>query len=461
VTHQHFPVYCRVKDSGPCFASQASQFIEMAFLVSTSHHILLLDPSRETAYRVHSGKGLYYGLCMHRGRVIAGCRHRLPSRDEGERMEERGSLLLFDERLAVEEEVQPPFPLRDLHGMASFYDMVWVTCSFDDLVAIFDPATRTWRKWYPSADPLAHGRDAHHYNTIEKIDDRIVLVAHNLGRSHVLVYRYPSLELERVRPLGLYAHNVFAVGSSLATCSSGDGLLMAESGWRLRTGGFPRGFAATDDVKLVGVSRNASRDERSDLDGVIRVFDDAWRFQTDYVLRGVGMILDILPVSLEDAVLGGLDLWPHLVIYHGRYNPEDPGNCYFPGRQSDVTNGWWEWHAAEGTHRWTAACDAGMTIIINPGESFLTVEVSSGFPERYVAEVCLDDTSLGQIEFPAAGVTSATFALKAHAPGQARLSFRVPRLWQPAGEIAGSRDTRSLGVGVRSVRLCPGGTAQV
>jgi hypothetical protein len=433
----------------------------MAFLVSTSHHILLLDPSRKTAYTVHSGKGLYYGLCVHRGRVIAGCRHRLPSRDEAERAEERGSLLVFDERLDVKEEVQPPFPLRDLHGMTSFDDIVWVTCSFDDLVAIFDPATGTWRKWYPSADPLAHGRDVHHYNTIAKIGDRIVLLAHNLGRSHVVSYRYPSLELDRVRPLGLHAHNVFAVGGSLATCSSGEGLLMSESGWRLRTGGFPRGFAATDDVKLVGISRNASRDERSDVDGVIRVFDDAWRFQMDYVLRGVGMILDILPVSIEDAVLLGLDPWPHTEIYPGRYNPEDPGDCYFPGQQHDDASGWFEWHAAEGTHRWTAACDAGMTVIINPGENFLTVEVLSAFPEGYVAEICLEGTPLGQLEFPTAGVRSATFALKAHAPGPARLSFRVPRLWQPAGEIAGSSDARPLGVGVRSVQLCPGGTTQV
>jgi len=428
----------------------------MAFLVSTSQHILLVDTNRNAAYRVHSGYGLYYGLCSLSGRVFASCRHRLPSPDVGLRAKERGSLVLFNERFEVEAELRAPFPLRDVHGIATIDKKVWATCAFDNMVAIFDPATEAWEQWYPSTDPLARGRDVHHFNTVERIDDRIALLAHNWGRSQIFFYRYPSLELETVRPLGVEAHDVFAVGGSLGTCSSAEGLLVAESGWRLRTGGFPRGFAATDGLKLVGLSRNVPRERRSVVDGVIRVFDDAWRFQTDYVLCGVGMILDILPVPLDDAASLGLDPWLHLRICRGHYNPEDPGDCYFPGRSFDEAGGWWEWHVAEGTHRWTAACDAGMAIIVNPGENFLALEAMSGFPGRYVVDVCLDGRPLGQMEFLAAGVTSAIFAVKDHSPGLARLSFRVPRLWQPASHIAGCSDSRSVGIAVRSVRLCPG-----
>jgi len=434
-------------------ASAEISEIEMTFLISTSQHILLLETSQNTAYRVHSGNGLYYGLCLHRGRVIAGCRNRLPCSDNSQRAEERGSLLFFDARLHVEAELQPPFPLRDLHGLALIDERVWVTCSFDNLVAIFDPATESWNRWYPSPDPLARDRDVHHFNTIAKIGDCIALLAHNWGPSLMFFYRYPSLELERVRPLGTQAHNVFAVAGSLATCSSAEGLIVAESGWQLRTGGFPRGFAASEGVTLVGLSRSASRDERAGADGVIRVFDDGWRFQTDYVLRGVGMILDILPISLDKGLLHGLDPWPYVQIHQGQYNPEDPGDSFFPGQPGDEAGGWWEWHKAEDTHRWTAACNAGMTVIINPGENLLAVEAMSGFPGRYGVEVCLEGIPLGRMEFSTAGVATATFALKEHAPGPARLSFHVPQLWKPADQIAGNGDLRSLGIAVLSVRL--------
>jgi hypothetical protein len=427
----------------------------MAFLISTSQHLLLLETNRKTVYRVHSGKGLYYGLCLHHGRVIAGCRNRVPSSDDDERGEERGSLLFFDERFGVENEVQPPFPLRDLHGIMSLGDTVWLTCAFDNLVAIFNPTTKIWRKWYPSVDPLARDRDVHHFNTIVNLGDRLALLAHNWGPSHVLFYRYPSLELDMVMPLGVHAHNIFLMDGSLATCSSAEGLLVAESGWRIRTGGFPRGLAATGEARLVGLSRNASREERSVADGVIRVFDDAWRFQTDYVLRGVGMILDILPISIDARALLRLDSWAHLQTYDGQYNPEHPGDSYFPGQQCEQANCWPEWHAAEGSHRWTGACDASMTVTVNPGEDFLTVQAMSGFPEHYVTDVCLDGTSLGQLEFPTAGTTSATFSVKGYAGKQARLSFRVPWLWQPAAHITGSRDARRLGIAVCSVRLSP------
>lgn len=425
----------------------------MTFLVSTSQQILLIDTEQETVYHVHSGKGLYYGLALRRGRVIAACRNRQPSSDDSQRPEERGSLLFFDERLRVEKEVQPPFPLRDIHGIASIDDRIWVTCAFDNLVAIFDPDTQSWTKWYPASDPSARDQDVHHFNTIAEIDERLVLLAHNWGDSHIRFYDYSSLELESVRPLGVQAHNLFLVDGSLATCSSGEGLLVSESGWRIRTGSFPRGFAADSQVKAVGLSRNAKRDQRSVVDGVIRIFDDTWRFEADYVLSGVGMILDILPISFDNRALPILDRWTHMEINDGDYGLGDAGDCYIPGDQRLDPNAWLEWHVGEGAHRWTAARDAGMEVIINPGEQFLTARALSELPGHYLADVCLNGRFLGRLEFPAAGVTSATFSLEGCPPGRAHLSFRVPNLWKPADYILGSRDARSLGIAVCLVKL--------
>lgn len=423
----------------------------MLFLICTTQHILLLDTDRETTYRVHSGSGLYYGLGLHRGKVIAACRNRTPSQDDSQREEECGSLLFFNERLALASELRAPFPLRDVHGIAALPDSIWVTCSFDNMVAIFQPETNTWRKWYPAVDPGDRNRDVHHFNTIAKIGDRLALLAHHWGPSQVYFYRYPSLELDSVHALGVQAHNIFDVEGSLATCSSGRGTLESECGWRLRTGNFPRGFAAAGDMRLIGLSQNASRNERNTTDGVVRLFNDAWQFQADYLLCGVGMVLDILSLP-PHLVTDDLEPWPHLHVFR-QYNPVAPGNCYLPGQPCPDGNDWLEWHAPEGTHRWTASCDAGMTVVLNPGERVLTVDAMNGFPGRYEVEVCLNGTSLGRLSFPAAGAASASFALNGCPPGEARLSFRVDSLWQPA-RVTGSGDCRFLGISVHAVRLC-------
>jgi hypothetical protein len=360
---------------------------------------------------------------------------------------------LFDEQLRVEDELRAPFPLCDLHGIASIDDRIWVTCAFDNLVAIFDPDTQNWTKWYPAEDPTARDQDVHHFNTIAEIDSRLVLLAHNWGNSHVRFYDYSSLELESIRPLGVEAHNLFFVDGSLATCSSGEGLLVAESGWRIRTGAFPRGFAADGDVKVVGLSRNAVRAQRSVVDGVIRIFDNEWRFETDYVLSGVGMILDILPVSFDNRALLNLDRWTYIEIDDGDCGAGDLGDCYIPGDQRHDPEGWLEWHAAESACRWTASRDAGMEVIINPGEQYLTVRASSQLPGYYLADVYLNDRFLGRLEFPTPGVTSATVSLEGCRPGPARLSFRVPYLWKPSDYNLGSCDSRSLGIAVCLVKL--------
>src|ERR1700683_2175770 len=200
----------------------------MAFLVSTRRHILLADIHRGKLYRVHSGSGLYYGLTLLRGRLAAGCRNRLPSEGDAERAQERGSLLFFDERLRVINELQPPFPMRDLHGIASIDDTLFVTCAFDNLIAILDTKTGVWDKWYPSIDLTARERDVNHFNTVRAVGKQIAVVGHNWGPSDILFYHYPSLDLESVHQLGKEAHNILFVSGSLTTCSSAEGLILSE-----------------------------------------------------------------------------------------------------------------------------------------------------------------------------------------------------------------------------------------
>lgn len=114
------------------------------------------------------------------------------------------------------------FPLRDVHGIACFNSKLWVSCSFDNLVAVFDTATRRWMKWYPSIDLAARDHDVNHFNTIVPDGERICILAHNNGPSHLLFYDRSSLELCSVLKLGQQAHDVFPVGAAVATCSSAE-----------------------------------------------------------------------------------------------------------------------------------------------------------------------------------------------------------------------------------------------
>jgi hypothetical protein len=199
----------------------------------------------------------------------------------------------------------------------------------------------------------------------------------------------------------------------------------------------------------VGLSRNSVRDERSNLDAVIRVFDRDWGFLTDYVLHAVGMVLDILPLDFECATLANFDLWSDVQIHEGEYNSEDPGNIYVPGA-GEVSG---EWSAPEAGYSWSAAQDAGLEVIINPGERRVAIETLSNYPGPYTVEVRLDQLLLGKLEYSHPGRASATFTLNGRTPGPARLSFHVPWLWQPANQIPNSTDQRWLGIAVCSVRI--------
>jgi hypothetical protein len=50
----------------------------------------------------------------------------------------------------------------------------WII-ALDNLVAIFDPATKDWDKWYPR--PPTPDRDVHHFNTIATFGSHVGLVA--------------------------------------------------------------------------------------------------------------------------------------------------------------------------------------------------------------------------------------------------------------------------------------------
>jgi hypothetical protein len=423
-----------------------------AALVTTTHHLLAFD-GHDRFFRVHSGKGLYYGLARDRQCIYVSCRNQTTGPiDATARAAEAGSILIFDaDSLLFTAELRPEeFPLRDVHGIACFDSKLWVTSSFDNLVAVFDTNARRWTKWYPSIDPAARDRDVNHFNTIVSDEERICLLAHNNGPSYLLSYDRSSLDLCSAIDLGRQAHDIFPAGGGVGTCSSADGLLAGSTGWALRTGSFPRGIAFGENAILVGLSQVAPRSIRHEMPGIVRRFTPEWHYIADYVLPQVGMVLAILPVNLERSAFAALEPFESL-CFRDQYNPVEPGNVYRAGcSQSAVFAP--EWHAAAETHRWTAARQARMTVIVNPGETTLTISCSSSFPGPYRTEVVLNGRTLGAFDWSQPGDATMNLAFGSGIEGRCELVFIVPHLWQPSAFME-SDDQRTLGVSVQDVKI--------
>lgn len=419
------------------------------FLVSTTHHLLLLDSQNQVVHHVDSGHGLYYGICRHKGVVYVACRNEIhgPDRDDA-RKNERGSVLVFDPDFKLRAQLQPEFPMRDVHGMTVIDDHLWVTCSYDNLIAIYDLRSRTWRQWYPSADPVARGTDVNHFNTVAMVEGRICVLAHNFGRSQLLFYDYPSLHLHSSVWLGVQAHDLFHLDGRLATCSSAEGALVSLDGSWIRTGNFPRGVAVAGDEILVGISMLASRSQRGAMSGIVRRYTPRWEFQTDFVFDDCGMILAIEPLAGCDPVR--LTLWPHVRKFSGGYNDLAPGNIYNSGDGGFFLS---EWHAAEADGRWTAAKNARMTIVRNPGENHLTIAASSWYPGPFPVEIALDDVLLGVCNFEGPGTLKSSLACPVSPGRPETVTFRISGLWRPSDTLSGSLDERFLGLFVSSIAL--------
>jgi hypothetical protein len=430
--------------------------VSKRFLVSTTHHLLAIDPEQERIWKVHSGKGLYFGISSGRDhRIYVACRNTTLGADsESVRSSERGSVISLNSCFQVCEELTPPFPARDLHGMAWFDDKLWITCAFDNLIAIYDCNLRSWRRWYPAPDPTQRDRDIHHINTVRLIGNQVFIVAHQFGSSQLMVYDYPTLDLHSSIPLGRMAHDVFSFRGKLATCSSADGYIVNCQGEKLRTGNFPRGVAVSGDGNLLGMSIHACRSERIKQSGILRWYTPEWEFRADYVLPSVGMILDVISIETEQYSWETLEPWPLAEITRGKYNREAAGDTYAPH-----LGGLWppmpgsDWHRTEESHCWTAARSASLPIVISPGETRLRIELGSGYPFHYFCEILLNEKVLGRVTFESSGVQRKDFAIGRDSAGERILTLRVPFLWNPAAQGGCSHDERALGVALHSATL--------
>jgi hypothetical protein len=298
-------------------ADRAPGLMPSYLLATTARSLILLEGRTGKGWRVDTGREHYYGIARGFGGYCVGVRCRsnasaVPKQDE------RGRILVFDAGLRLQGEIAPAFPLRDIHQVLAHQGLLWVACSFDDMVAVYDG--RRWGEWFPLGAPAAEPRDAHPFHSLSGFGDRLCVVAHNWGAttgkaSELFFFRLPGRELDATVTLGNQAHNAWMQDGELMTCSSGEGLLLGVNGSRVATGGFPRGVCNAGGETYVGITEFAPRPERDDSRGWIAAFGPRWVRRRTIFLEGEGMVTDLLAVPGAEAEAMLRNLAPEAIAY--------------------------------------------------------------------------------------------------------------------------------------------------
>lgn len=268
----------------------------MRLLLTTSQSFLLLDTDNGESYPLDRGHGLYYGIARNDDQIYVAARNRLVSSDVPQQ-DERGEILVFDHALQPCGALRAPFPLRDLHEIAWHGGKLWATCSFDNMIALFDG--ENWERWFPLGTGSDGPCDVNHFNSFMFEDDRVWILAHNRGASELLAFSLQTRSLVERVAIGNCGHNIWREDGRLFTCSSAEGRLLGERGFLLETGGFPRGVAFDGNSRCVGISELAEREDRDFTTGKLMLFDNDWKLQSEIGLPGEGLILDMLPLPKD------------------------------------------------------------------------------------------------------------------------------------------------------------------
>jgi hypothetical protein len=262
-------------------------------LVTTSHSLLALDPATGKVAPIHRGEGLYYGIATDGARTYVAARGRMVS-STAPPEDEHGSILVFDAGPYLAGRIAAPFPLRDMHEIFWHEGRLWITCSFDNMVAICTPSTGEWERWFPLGETATPPLDVNHFNSFAIVEGGMGVVAHNFGASELLVFDIESRALRARTPFGMQSHNIRRrADGTLFTCSSAEGTLLGMDGWTIPIGGFTRGVLQRGDETWVGISEKVERQERDLSTGRIAVLDHDWREVRSIPLPGEGLVLDI------------------------------------------------------------------------------------------------------------------------------------------------------------------------
>lgn len=127
----------------------------------------------------------------------------------------------------------------------------------------FDLVTRKLGQYTPRD---SDSKDRHHFNSLLSVGGRMYVAAHNAGHPS-FISTYDALTFQPGESLGAVGKSIHGLAydrGELFGLSSADRELRSNRGLRLTIAnkGFPRGFAVTRDLFIVGVSEIRNRGER-------------------------------------------------------------------------------------------------------------------------------------------------------------------------------------------------------
>lgn len=259
-------------------------------LVTTSKSLLLVDTETDTYFPLHQGDGVYYGISVMDEKFYVAAQ----MNDDDKKLPILGGqILVFDRSGKLCERLKAPFHMHDIHQIAWHEDKLYVSCTWNNMIAIYDGTN--WEQWFPSPD-FKQQYDINHFNSFFFERDIVWILAHNFGESELLGFSIANKKLvERIK-MGFFAHNIWRENGQLYVCSSKDSKILGDNGFMLELHGWLRGVAFAENFRSIGSSQFAARDKRRTTDGRLLIFNNNWEKLKEIVLEGEGVVSDIMVV---------------------------------------------------------------------------------------------------------------------------------------------------------------------
>jgi hypothetical protein len=234
----------------------------------------------------------YHGVALSNDAIFAAARDRLPTATGELAKEAPSKILVFDYDLALRDVLVAPFPMRQVHQIGHHAGCLYATCTYDNMVAIYDGTT--WAKWYPVPDN--RDQDVNHLNSVFVRGGQIYVMAHNNNHAPSQAFKFDlaTRRLLDTYELGYQSHNIWVARGAVYACDSAHGWITSTQQQTVHiTGGFPRGVAVTRRRSIVGISELTVRKDREYTSGRLLVFAPGWRLLRAIVLEREGMVHDL------------------------------------------------------------------------------------------------------------------------------------------------------------------------
>jgi hypothetical protein len=307
-------------------------------LIASVGSLFAYEPKTNETWTIDRGKGTYFGISYNDDNIFVSCQFH--KRDKPQTVEtqrsEDGAILVYDYEMRLEEIIKPKdFQLSNIHQIYCYKDKLYVTCSFDNSIAVYDILKNTWEKMIPEGIAYRDQEVNCHYNSIiskdgslwitsnlkygfnsqflnpdnflefndsEKWETEMIKVDPNTGK------KTGSIDTTRNRGARL-THNLWEEDNKWYMCGS-EGFLWDNEGNKVDLPdlkkslivGLPRGsiIQPVKNRKFIGVSEIAAIQDRHKGSNKILEFDFGWKLLKEYSFQNRGGLADMREPGIAD-----------------------------------------------------------------------------------------------------------------------------------------------------------------